>query len=83
MDSLTGMEIQNRKRQIRGKRFREYSIADKKGINKMLKREHSMMSDWWIDPKREDLRMPAKTKCPMLACKSSNIANVGHLFLRG
>lgn len=62
LDSLTGMKIDSRKRQTRGKRIREYSIGDKPGIDKLLKREHSMMSERWIETKREYLRNGSKTK---------------------
>lgn len=55
LESLTGMTLENKQRQLYGKRFREYYIADKPGIEKILKLNHTMMTDRWIESRREYL----------------------------
>lgn len=55
IDSLTGITLGNKQRQVKGKRFREYYLADKPGLKYILELNHTMMTDSWIQNRRESL----------------------------
>ncbi|CAM9437435.1 unnamed protein product [Ectocarpus sp. 13 AM-2016] len=56
VESLTGITVENKQRQVKGRRFREYYLGDNPGIRKMLDRPHFLMRDSWIENKREDVK---------------------------
>lgn len=53
LESLTGIKMDNVQKQIRGERFRQYYITDKPNIKDMLELNHTMMTDSWIQNRRE------------------------------
>ncbi|CAN0386434.1 unnamed protein product, partial [Ectocarpus sp. 12 AP-2014] len=55
LESLTGIKMNNVKKQIQGERFRQYDIADNPGVKDILEMNHTMMVDSWIQNRRESL----------------------------